>query len=91
MIDWIVAIIVFGSFLAIFSKAFEGFGEKYDISMKKILLFVPYLIAGIVLYVLRELKSNTLGMIVVLLVVAFIGYGMYMGYQAGPTSPAPWE
>lgn len=88
---WVVAIIVVGSFIAIISESFDIDTSDLWAMSKKILLFVPLLLVGIVLYVLGDFKNHRLGYISIFFLVAFISFGFYMGLKAGPSSPAPWQ
>lgn len=89
MFTFIVAVIVAGSILAIFGESLPQ--GRFWTMLKKALLFIPYLVLGIILHVARDFKNNRLGYAVIFLVVGMVVFGMYMGYKAGPSIPATWD
>jgi hypothetical protein len=75
---------------SLFSVFFRDFEDGWHF-IKKVVLFVPIIILGIIIYILENFSKNRVGFIILFLVFAFIMYGVVMGIRAGPSSPAPWE
>lgn len=91
--SWIVLIIVIGSILGVFRESFTNYdftwGDIWKV-IKKVVMFIPYIILGIIFYVMDDFNNHRLGYVVLMCVIAFLGFGLYMGFRAGPASPEPW-
>lgn len=85
--------------IGLIGSGFGGLMSRYkedkpiDIAdlLKRVLLFIPYILIGVILHVWKDFRNHKAGYIVIILVIAFLGFGVYMGIMAGPSPPAPMD
>jgi hypothetical protein len=89
MLTGITVVVIFGSILAVFGESLPQ-GRFWTI-LRNVIFFIPILIIGVILHIAGDFKNHRLGYIVIFVIVAFLCWGMYMGYKAGPSIPDRWD
>jgi uncharacterized BrkB/YihY/UPF0761 family membrane protein len=85
----ISVIVIIGAILSAFDDSLPN-GRFWTIA-KKALLFIPYLIIGVILHVIGDFKNHRVGYIFIFIIISFVCWGMYMGYKVGPNTPPTWD
>jgi hypothetical protein len=57
----------------------------------KVILYVPMVIAGIILYIAEDFKKHKLGYVFLFILFGLIVWGIVEGIAGGPSGSVPWN